>query len=216
MKKEIKTDSGIYEYIPIMLYYGRKLIDVNVSKQNLLDFKQLLDSNRVPFGIIHGTLLGAVREQDFIAYDDDVDTFILDENRGKLLSLLFEFRKIGFEVARYEGDVLSIIRNDDYIDLYIFRKNFFGNRVCNADSLNSKYLESFDSIDFLGAKFNTPKNYISFLEKAYGKDWRVPKKNNPAKVKGGLAKMTKFAKRLLPAILIKLLQRINKRTLKIR
>ena len=216
MKKEIKTSSGIYEYTPIMLYYGRKLIDVNVAKQNLLDFKQLLDLNRVPFGIIHGTLLGAVREQNFIAYDDDVDTFILDENRGKLLSLLFEFRKIGFEVARYEGDVLSIIRNDDYIDLYIFRKNFLGNRVCNGDSLSPKYLESFESIDFLGAKFNTPKNYISFLEKAYGKDWRIPKKNTPAEVKGGLAKFVKLAKRLLPSKIINLLQQINKWTLKIR
>jgi len=216
MKKEIKTDHGIYAYQPVMLYYGRKLIDIKVSKQNLLDLKQLLDLNRIPFGIIYGTLLGAVREQNFLSHDDDVDTFILDENREKLLSLLFEFRKIGFEVARYEGDVLSIIRNDDYIDIYVFRKNIFGNRVCNRDSLNSKYLEFFDSIDFLGVQFNTPKNYILFLEKAYGRDWRVPKKNRPAEVKGRLAKMTIFAKRFLPAILVKLLQQINNRTLKIR
>jgi len=216
MKKEIKTSRGIYTYQPVMLYYGRKLIDIQVSKQNLLDVKQLLDVNRVPFGIIYGTLLGAVREQNFLAHDDDVDTFILDENREKLLALLFEFRKIGFEVARYEGDVLSIIRNDDYIDIYVFRKNIFGNRVCNGDSLNSKYLETFDRIDFLGAQFNTPKNYISFLEKAYGRNWRIPKKNSPAEVKGRLAKIVKLVKRFLPARLIKLLQQINKRTLKIR
>ena len=98
---------------------------MEVSKLNLLDLKQQLNHNRVPFGIIYGTLLGAVREQYFLAHDDDVDIFMLDENRKKLLSLLINFRKLGFEVARYEGDLLSIIRKGDYIDIYFFRKKHF-------------------------------------------------------------------------------------------
>ena len=107
---------------PLELYYGRKQLDREVSKLNLLDFRQLLNHNQVPFGIIYGTLLGAVREGDFISYDEDIDVYILDENREKLLSLLFDFRKTGFEVARYENSLLSIIRKGDYIDIYFFRK----------------------------------------------------------------------------------------------
>jgi hypothetical protein len=221
VKKEIKTSFGIYAYEPVKLFCGRKQLDREVSKLNLLDFRQLLNHNQISFGIIYGTLLGAVRESDFISYDEDTDVFILDENREKLLSLLFDFRKIGFEVARHENSLLSIIRNNDYIDIYFFRKNIFGNRVCNGDSLNPKYLESFDSIDFLGVPFNTPNNYISFLKKAYGKDlivdnkWRAPRKNSPAKVKGLLSKLVVLTKQLLPSKVIILLQKINNRTLKI-
>lgn len=215
MQKEIKTSCGIYIYELINLYRGNKQLDRNVSRLNLLDFRQLLNQNQIPFGIIFGTLLGAVRDGDFISHDDDTDVFILEENREKLLALLFDLRKIGFEVARYENSLLSIIRNDDYIDIYIFRKNILGNRVCNGDSLSPKYLESFDTTDFLGVSFNTPNNYISFLEKAYGKDWRIEKKDTPAEVKGLLSKIVLLAKRILPSKVITLLQQLNKHTLKI-
>jgi len=212
---KINTSCGIYEYEPAKLYRGCKQLDRSVSRSNLLDFRQLLNHNQVLFGIIFGTLLGAVRDGDFISYDDDTDVFILDENREKILALLFDLRKIGFEVARYENSLLSIIRNNDYIDIYFFRKNILGNRVCNGDSLSPKHLESFGSINFLGVLFNTPNKYISFLEKAYGKDWRVAKKNAPAEVKGLLSKIVILAKRLLPSKVIILLQQINKYTLKI-
>ena len=75
--------------------------------------------------------------------------------------------------------------------------------------------ESFDSIDFLGVPFNTPNNYISLLEKAYGKDWRTAKKNAPGEVKGLLSKLVVLAKQLLPSKVIILLQKINNHTLKI-
>jgi hypothetical protein len=222
MKKEIKTSCGIYTYEPVKLYDGNKpldrknrQLDRNVSRLNLLDFRQLLNHNQIPFGIIFGTLLGAVRDGDFISHDDDTDVFILNENREKFLALLFDFRKIGFEVAIYDKSLSSIIRNNEFIDIYFFRKNILGNRVCNGDSLSPKYLGAFDCIDFLGVPFNTPNNYISFLEKAYGKDWRISKKDAPAKVKGLLNKIVVLAKRILPSKVIKLLQQINNHTLKI-
>ncbi len=211
MNTDIETKNGLYTYENIDLYYGRKLIDLEISKKNLLDFKYLLDFENVKFGIIYGTLLGAIREKNFIEYDEDIDVFILDENRELFISLLFKLRKIGFEVARYNHDLLSIIRDDDYIDIYFFRKNIFGQRICNGDSINSVHLDTFGKILFLDKEFNTPNNPISFLEKAYGKDWNVPKKNTPADVVSLSTKIKIKLKDILPELVISLLKTIKKR-----
>ena len=177
------TQTGINEYTPDALLYGRKLINREVCKNNLLEFKAILNKHNVNFGIIFGTLLGAVREGNFIEYDEDVDVYILEEEKQSFLNTLFELQKVGFNVARFEGDLLSIIRDNDYIDVYFFKKNIFNKRVCNGDSLKSSFFKTFDNITFLDTEFNCPANHILFLETAYGKDWKIPKKNKPAEVK---------------------------------
>ncbi len=82
---KIKTNRGDFYYTPIPLYYGRKTIDRDTCRDNLLDFKMLLDLKQIDFGIIFGTLLGAVREKNFIEYDEDVDVYILGERKQDFL-----------------------------------------------------------------------------------------------------------------------------------
>ena len=107
--RKLFTSQGVYKYNPVDLYYGRKIIDRKISKNNLLDFKKILDSKEIYFGIIFGTLLGAIRENNFIIHDEDVDVFILEEDKHKFMSLLFDLRENGFEVARYQKKVISIL-----------------------------------------------------------------------------------------------------------
>lgn len=179
---KICTNSGEYSYEDIELFIGRKIIDKKISKNNLLDFKKILDANSIPFCLMYGTLLGAIRENDFIDYDEDIDIYILDEYREGFLNLLFELRKNGFEVARYlKSDLLSIIRENEYIDIYFFKKTLFGSRVCLADTISGKYLENSKKILFLGEQYSIPFNYERILEILYGKSWRIPKRNLPGK-----------------------------------
>lgn len=181
MQHKIILENEIYYYTPIELFHGRKYIDIVSSRENLLDFKRLLGLNNLEFGLIFGTLLGAIRENNFISHDEDVDVFILEENKDLLLSLLFKLRNIGFEVARYEKDFLTIIRNDDYIDVYFFKRSFFRKRRCLQYVLDIDFFESFESITFLGEEFHTLNNPIRFLEIFYGDDWAVPKVGSNAK-----------------------------------
>lgn len=177
MKNKIITKNGIYSFTPIHLYLGRKIIDRDVCKNNLLIFKEVLDSANIKFGLMFGTLLGAVRENNFIEYDEDVDVYVLDEYRECLLPLLFNLKEYGFEVARYEDNLLTIIKDDDYIDIYFFKKKFFNRRVCMQYDYKAGLLSAFTQIQFLNVMFNVPKKYIQLLEELYGKDWETPKKN---------------------------------------
>ncbi|WP_418179600.1 LicD family protein [Aliarcobacter lanthieri] len=176
MKNKIVTKKGNFFYEPIELYYGRKIIDINVCKENLLIFKQIMDNNNIPFGLIFGTLLGAVRENNFIKYDEDVDIFLLDELREYILEILFEFEKFGFQVARYSDSLLSLIRNNDYIDIYFF-KEISSNRRCMNYIYPSYYFSKLIKYNFLDTEFYISKEYLKFLEEIYGKDWHIPKKN---------------------------------------
>lgn len=176
MKNKIATKKGDFFYTPIKLYYGRKIIDTNTCKENLLLFKQIMDSNNIPFGLIFGTLLGAVREKNFIKYDEDVDVFLFDELRENILETLFQFIQYGFQVARYSDSLLSLIRNNDYIDVYFFKETS-SNRRCMNYIYPSCYFNELIDYDFLDTKFNISKNYSKLLEEIYGKDWHIPKKN---------------------------------------
>jgi len=206
---KIETSNGVYQYQYVHLFLGRKYINIEHSKENLLLLKKLLDSHKLEFGIIFGTLLGAIREGNFIKHDEDTDVFILEEDKESLLSLLFELRDIGFEVARYDRNLISIIRNNEYIDIYFFRKKFYSKRVCGNYVLSANSIEVYGEIKFLGKMFNTPKNPIFFLEEFYGKDWKIPKKNANAKYNYD-RKIKVFLKKTFPSFIIRFLKRQRK------
>lgn len=175
MTQEIKTDRGIYSFEEIELYAGKKKLNREIAKKNLLDFKKVLDTLDVRYGLMYGTLLGAVREGNFIVHDEDIDLFVLIEDRSKVLNALFEIEKLGFKVARYKyGDLLSIIRDDEYIDMYFFRKYLGTKRRIHDNLVDAKYLEHTETIAFLGEDFPVPGNPKQLLEVMYGKDWRIP------------------------------------------
>ena len=102
MFKKIKTTAGVYKYDFRPLFPGIKRINKIIAKENLLLVKNILDKEELPFMLAYGTLLGAVREHDFIAHDEDIDLIVMKEYFDHFVALLFIFRTKGFEVVRYE------------------------------------------------------------------------------------------------------------------
>lgn len=176
----INTSNGIYSYEELHFENGLKRIDLEISKENLLNFKSIADANGLTFGLIYGTLLGAVREKNFIEHDEDTDVFILSEDVSVLLDILFKLKQSGFIVGRYTDKLLSLVRNGEYIDVYFFKKYGFSKRISEGYVIKSLYLENLEKYEFLGVEFNVPKDPESVLIHLYGKDWRTPKENTPA------------------------------------
>lgn len=171
----IETPQGVINFEPLTFQLGEKVIDKIISKDNLLLFQKIMKSHDVAFGLAYGTLLGAIREQDFISHDEDIDVAILEEDRPNLLGSLFELKKNGFTIGRYADDLLSVIKNGEYIDVYIFRTNIFGYRQCGHEVLKEKYLLETTECSFQTSAFKIPKDYIEYLETHYGVDWKIPK-----------------------------------------
>ena len=177
MKKEILTDNGNYSYEEVELFLGRKIMDREISKSNILDFKKIMDTLDIRYGLMYGTLLGAIRDGDFIPWDEDIDIFVLEEDRKKVLNTLFHFEKIGMKVARYRGHYISIIRNNEYIDIYFYKKTLNNKRREGDFEVDARFLEKTEFIEFFGEKFMVPSNPKELLTFLYGDDWHIPKKN---------------------------------------
>lgn len=182
MKKTIKINNDAFEYDAEDLSVDTvPIITSEQAKAVLFKAKDLLEEKNITFGLIYGTLLGAVREHDFIAHDYDVDIYVREEE--KLLSAIPYFYERGLKLCRTtEGRLYSFRYGDAYIDLYILRKAPFPFSVycyfVGSDVLPKKYFDNTTFIDFLGGSFRVPQNAESFLELCYGKTWRIPIKGD--------------------------------------
>lgn len=107
---EIIIKNRIFTFEDIELTYeNATVIDRSIAQQNLLEFKKVLDEQGVRFLLMHGTLLGAIREHDFIKHDIDIDTCTMEEQ--KLIDAIPALNKVGLKLCRYEPHLIySFIR----------------------------------------------------------------------------------------------------------
>ncbi len=199
---KIATSKGNIYFKTRPLYLGVKRIDKDIAEENLLLFKNIIDSEGIKFGLIAGTLLGAVREKDFITHDEDIDLFLLEEDKQRLFDSLPKLLENGFEIARYDRrGLMSIIRKDEYIDLYFFSKYKDGLCFCSGWTIPEKFLLNTTTYSFKGSDFCVPEEYVEFLKYEYGKDWLTPISYTDFNVPGWKIKLFELkekAKDLLP------------------
>lgn len=164
-------------------YENSKALDKKKAKKNLLLFKDVLDAHHLDFYIMHGTLLGAIREQDFIDFDIDIDT--CTNNEKELINLIPILCEVGLKLCRYnKGKIYSFIKDDIYIDVYIYKEApfMFYYKYCRylGRLFPKKFFDGFEIINFLNTQFKAPNHSIELLEYWYGKEWRVPCPNCPS------------------------------------
>lgn len=162
----------------------KPLLNKEVAKENLLDFSILLDKFEVKHLLFYGTLLGAYRDHDFIAHDLDTDLVFF--NFLTMVSVLTsnEFKELNFKVGRCQNaELISIYRNEEFIDLYLYSKldeNCYGMKAWENVSITNDLLFSHSIIDFHGKRFRTVGKIVEYFETTYGQDWQIPIKEKHA------------------------------------
>jgi len=164
---------------------------MNKKKANiaLQSIYQLLDSKGFCPKLCYGTLLGAVRDKDFIKNDGDID-LVLDKKFWLDVRCLSQtFMERGFEVKCAENDVVKLDYYGVSIDLYFVGERNIVDKLLSRQTWNHKWRTCFiDNFYLEGESFVTIKNKQyrtlfspeSWLMQTYGADYLVPqnKKGN--------------------------------------
>jgi hypothetical protein len=165
---------------------GTVSMDIGEAKRNLEDLQSVFSEIGIQFFLLYGTLLGAVRDGQLIPHDTDIDIGIFREFEDLLCDGLKKMQSMNFIVIRMsmnkdqEVDFISIMRNEEYIDIAIFesKKKRFRNLCGYGNNWHPmKSFTGFENAKIGDRSYLIPRYSIKLLKLWYGKNWNIPKEN---------------------------------------
>jgi len=179
--------------------YGKepRKMDQAIANKFLQDLKFVYDKIGLKFFLMYGTLIGAIRDNDFPWHDEDVDVGVFFEDfKQEIFDMANElFKEMGYLICtgpkinkRYTQIHIVNRQYPKYkVDTYMFCL-YKGGR-CNYRFTRSgedyyldyplKYFKNFKEIDFLGAKYLVPNPPEELLDYMWGQgSWKIPAGGN--------------------------------------
>lgn len=154
------------------------------AKYMLITMKNVLAKHGVTIMPMFGTLLGAIREQNFIKNDSDIDVVIYAKDRQKVFDLRPELEKNGIQLYCY---VLPWIFTFEYkgitCDIYSLYETVWPwtNRyyLLLEKYISREFFDATEDYEWFGETFQVPAHPETILEYLYGKTWRIPQSTKP-------------------------------------
>jgi len=177
------SESGSDEAALLKSYENLQSIDPEAAKERLKEAKEIMDGLGVPFWLRQGTCLGAVRDNDFIPWDDDIDLGCVIGLNGltedQIDPIVEGFREQGYfvEVEHSDREISAgMIKNSVRVDLTFFQ-------IIDDDSIfhfpmiwmPARLFANLKPIEFMGDIHFVPNPPEEYLETKYGPNWTTPK-----------------------------------------
>jgi phosphorylcholine metabolism protein LicD len=184
---------------------GKQTLDGKTGEKALEMLQKiciLLNDNNIPYVLEAGTLLGIIRENRLLPWDNDVDITITEQFVDELLELQEKIEELGYrmKVRRFKQDLgpfkkgmIRMIKIQTkrwlffkgYSLMDIFVKYDIEGAYQWVISTQNPVLKKapkhfYDQKkvhEFMGTHYLIPADYEDYLEYHYGKDWRIPKKD---------------------------------------
>lgn len=193
MKKILKK-LFIYKYISKLRLYLIKKKEARYLKKNGLEtlklLKEIFADLRIEFWLDTSTLLGAIREKNFIKGDNDLGLGIELKNYSDNLievlgnngiKLLREFYVDEKKYALEQTYIYKGVEIDIFYHTIKEKTTKYHSFITNCENPNEPLVKEatfpFDGIieiNFLGEKFKIPKNYKEYTAVKYGEDYMNP------------------------------------------
>ncbi|MCF7793941.1 MAG: LicD family protein [Candidatus Cloacimonetes bacterium] len=171
-----------------------------IANKMLQKITEVMEEHEIPYILEAGTLLGIVRENRLLPWDDDVDITIRRHDSDKFLRNLDAFRKLGYKVRvkRYQRNLKYFKKGElRMIKIKHFSLPFFQSDVCvdvfvkkliGAEyywtvgvhkpvlkSVPRRFYDELGKLDYNGKKYSIPEDYKGYLTEHYG-NWQTPVK----------------------------------------
>ncbi len=173
------------------------MIDTEKGIEILNSIKTVMQEMQKSWFITDGTLLGLVRDGNFIEHDTDIDIGVFFEEWKERDVFDFIKRMLVFdlEIKYIFGDFtnnfeMSFVKNGIKTDFFFYREKEDGMIIFHAfknggrdilkDVITYEYrshlIKNIKPMFFIKSEYSAPADPVSVLEAKYGADWRTPNK----------------------------------------
>ena len=176
------------------------------AKKMLRSVCGILDKNNIPYVLEGGTLLGIVRENRLLPWDNDLDLTIIEQDMDNVLKFKRQLWWAGYKIRPRKskkkmphfpiGSIrLLKIKKKNYIfasgvglmDIFVKKKIddkyywIVGPHDHVLKSVPSNFYENLSRYNFEGYYYSVPADYEDYLSCRYG-DWRKTVKDYDYKI----------------------------------
>jgi len=163
---------------------------------------EFLDNESIEYVLEAGTLLGIIRENRLLPWDNDLDITITDNFVEQLLRIKWKLRLKGYRtrIRRYKkdtgpfkkGDIRIIkiqttkflfFKDQSLMDIFVkkgIKDDYYWTVSEKKPVLKwtpRRFYDQHTRYRFDGYDYSVPEDYIGYLAYHYGDNWRTPIKN---------------------------------------